>query len=205
MADGRTTRWAGHREQRRVAFVAAAITVIDRVGPSATVDQIAGELGVTRQALYRQFDDRADLDRAIAQQAGDRLVATVLPHLDFAGDVTASVRSGLAAYVDYVQAHLPLYRFVRAHEADSQAVARVKDTLRSRVAWVARDYLVESGAAHPEVAEVFATGVVGMADAVVGRWLDDPAALTRDQLVEYVVQMVLGVISTVVPAAARPD
>jgi AcrR family transcriptional regulator len=196
MADGRTTRWAGHREQRRVAFVAAAMTVIEREGPSPTVDQIAGELDVTRQALYRQFDDRADLDRAIAQAAADQLVAAVLPHLDLSGDIESSVRSSLAAYVDYVQSHLSLYRFVRSHEAD--AAERAKDSLRTKVASVARDYLVSTGASDPAVADVFATGVVGMADAVVSRWLDEPAGLSRDDLVEHVVQMVVGVISTVV-------
>ncbi len=196
-ADGRALRWAGHREQRRAAFVAAALDVIERVGPAATVDQIAGELEVTRQALYRQFDDRADLDNAIAVAAADQLVDAVLPHLDLSGSIASSVRSGLLAYVEYVEQHLAVYRFVRAHEA-SGAVQRAKDSLRSKVAAVARDHLVATGAAEPSVAEVFATGVVGMADAVVGRWLESPDGLTRDQLVDHLVQMVLGVIATVV-------
>jgi AcrR family transcriptional regulator len=195
--DGRALRWAGHREQRRAAFVAAALDVLARVGPAATVDQIAGELGVTRQALYRQFDDRADLDAAIAVTAADQLVAAVLPHLDLSGDIPTSVRSGLLAYLDYVQDHLAVYRFVRAHEA-SGAVERARDSLRAKVAAVARDYLVGTGAADPTVADVFATGVVGMADAVVGRWLDEPGSLSRDQLVDHLVRMVMGVIATAV-------
>jgi AcrR family transcriptional regulator len=197
MTDGRTLRWAGHRDQRRAAFVAAALDVIERVGPGATVDQIAGELHVTRQALYRQFDDRADLDAAIAVAAADQLVTAVLPHLDLTGDIETSVRSSLVAYVDYVQQHLALYRFVRAHEA-SGAVERARDSLRSKVAAVARDYLLASGVMDPALAEVFATGVVGMADAVVGRWLDEPAGLSRDALVDHIAQMVLGVVATAV-------
>jgi AcrR family transcriptional regulator len=197
MTDGRTTRWAGHRDQRRAAFVAAALDVIEEVGPGATVDQIAAGLDVTRQALYRQFADRADLDAAIAVAAADRLVSAVAPRLDLAGDIEASVSSGLVAYVDYVQQHLPLYRFVRAHEA-SGAVERARDSLRSKVASVARDHLVATGSPDLPAAELIATGIVGMADAVVARWLDEPADLTRDQLVEHLTRMVLGVISTVV-------
>ena len=197
MTDGRALRWAGHREQRRSDFVAAALDVISRTGPSATVDQIAGELGVTRQALYRQFDDRADLDAAIAVAAADQLVAAVLPHLDLARGIEVSVRSGLLAYVVYVEQHLPLYRFVQAHEA-SGAVARARDSLRSEVAAVARAHLVAAGGAGVALAEVFATGVVGMADAVVGRWLDEPAGLTRDQIVDQLVEMVLGVMDRVI-------
>jgi len=197
MTDGRTLRWAGHRDQRRAAFVAAALDVIERVGPAATVDQIAGELDVTRQALYRQFDDRADLDAAIAVAAADQLVAAVLPHLDLTGDIATSVRTSLVAYVDYVQQHLALYRFVRAHEA-SGAVERAKSSLRSKVAAVARDYLLASGMADAALAEVFATGVVGMVDAVVGRWLDDASGLSHDALVDHLAQMVLGVVATAV-------
>ncbi|MCU1603059.1 MAG: hypothetical protein JWO22_3768 [Frankiales bacterium] len=196
-ADGRALRWAGHRELRRAAFVTAALDVIERVGPAATVDQVAGELDVTRQALYRQFDDRADLDNAIAVAAADQLVEAVLPHLDLTGSIESSVRSGLLGYLGYVEQHLSVYRFVRAHEA-SGAVERAKDSLRSKVAGVARDHLVATGVAGASLAEVFATGVVGMADAVVGRWLDEPGGLSRDQLVDYLVQMVLGVIATVV-------
>ena len=197
MTDGRALRWAGHRDQRRAAFVAAALEVIERVGPGATVDQIAGELDVTRQALYRQFDDRADLDAAIAVAAADQLVGVVAPQLDLTGDIEASVRSGLVGYVDYVQQHLSLYRFLRAHEA-SGAVERARDSLRSRVAGLARDHLVATGAADPAVAEVFATGTVGMVDAVVGRWLDEPAGMTQEAVVEHLAQMVLGVVATVV-------
>ncbi|MGZ6793899.1 MAG: TetR/AcrR family transcriptional regulator [Mycobacteriales bacterium] len=202
MADGRTTRWAGHREQRRAAFVAAALAVLERHGPGVTVDQIAAELDVTRQALYRQFADRADLDRAIAAQAADELVAALLPAIDLTGDIPSSVRSALVAYLDHVQQHLPVYRFVRAHEADpgDLAVRRVKDTIGSRVAAIARDYLVSTGAAPAALAESFATGVVGMADAVIGRWLDDPGGLSRDEVVEHLVLMVTGTISAVVPA-----
>lgn len=196
MTDGRTTRWAGHREQRRAAFVAAALAVIEREGPGATVDQISAGLDVTRQALYRQFDDRADLDRAIALEAADQLVVAVLPALDLTGDIPSSIRSALLAYLDYVQAHLPLYRFVRAHEAD--AVSRVKDTLASRVAALARDYLVETGAAPASLADSFATGVVGMADAVIGRWLDEPDGLSHDEVIEHLVLMINGTISSVV-------
>jgi AcrR family transcriptional regulator len=200
MTDGRTTRWVGHREQRRAAFVAAALAVIERDGPAATVDQIAAELDVTRQALYRQFDDRADLDRAIAQAAAEQLIAALLPAIDLTGDIPSSIRSALVAYLDHVQQHLSTYRFVRAHEADpgDSAVRQVKDTVGSRVAAIARDYLVETGTAPAALADSFATGVVGMADAVISRWLDAPGQLTREDVVEHLVLMVTGTISSVV-------
>lgn len=200
MTDGRTTRWAGHREARRADFVAAAMDAIEREGPGATVDQIAAERGVSRQSLYRQFDDRADLDRAIALEAAEQLIAALLPAIDLSGDVPGSIRSALVAYLDHVQAHVNVYTFVRAHEADpgDTAVRRVKDTVGSRVAGLATQYLVTMGMASPALATSFATGVVGMADAVMGRWLDAPGELSREDVVEHLVLMVHGTISSVV-------
>jgi AcrR family transcriptional regulator len=178
----------------------AALDVIEREGPGATVDQIAAERGISRQSLYRQFDDRADLDRAIALEAADQLIAALLPKIDLSGDIPSSIRSALVAYLDHVQAHPNVYTFVRAHEADpgDSAVRRVKDTVGSRVAGIARDYLVTTGVASPALSDSFATGVVGMADAVIGRWLDAPGELSREDVVEHLVLMVHGTISSVV-------
>ena len=205
--DGRALRWVGHREQRRAELVQAALEVIEDVGPTATVDQITARLGLTRQALYRQFDDRADLDRAIAERAATRLVDELVPQLALTDDVEASIRRALHGYLDHVEAHLPLYRFVRAHDNDTgtategSAVRRVKDTLASRVAGIARDHLVATGAAPVEVAEPLATGLVGMADAVIGRWLDDPRGASRDEVVAGLAVMLRGAVEAVLARA----
>jgi AcrR family transcriptional regulator len=206
--DGRTARWAGHREQRRLEFVDAAVAVIELHGPGATVDTIARHLGLTRQALYRQFDDRADLDRAIAERAATLLVEDLMPHLalasgpgsDLDGDIDASIRAALVAYLVWVESHRQLYRFVRAHDAEldtpttGSAVRRVKDTVATRVADIARDHLVATGTAPVALATSLATGLIGMVDAVVGRWVDDPGGLERDDVVEHLVVMLSGAI-----------
>ena len=195
MADGRTSRWEGHREQRRADFVESALLVIAREGPVATVDQIAAEQGVTRQALYRQFDDRADLDRAIALRAADLLLEALLPQLELTGEVGGAIRSATDAYLDFVLANLALYRFVRSHEAS--AVEGVKGTVSSRVAAIATDYVLTAGVTAAAAAGPFATGVVGLADAVISGWLDEPGELSRHDLVEQIVVMVGGVVQAV--------
>lgn len=195
MADGRTRRWEGHREQRRADFVESALLVIAREGPVATVDQIAAEQGVTRQALYRQFDDRADLDRAIAVRAADLLLEALLPQLELTGEVGGAIRSATDAYLDFVLANLALYRFVRSHEAS--AVEGVKGTVSSRVAAIATDYVLTAGVTAAAAAGPFATGVVGLADAVISGWLDEPGELSRHDLVEQIVVMVGGVVQAV--------
>lgn len=201
--DGRTARWAGHREQRRAEFVEAAIAVIDRVGADATVDDIAQALGVTRQTIYRQFDDRRDLNHAIAERAAALLVADVLPRLDGTplADVQRTIVRVLNAYLDYVQAHPALYRFVRAHEAEvaaDSAVRRVKETFGSRVAAIAAE-LATDLELPVELADTAATGLVGMADAVVSRWLDDPRRMSRKRMINQLALLLGGAIRGAVP------
>lgn len=191
--DGRTARWAGHRDQRRAQFVEAAIAVIEQEGPVVSVDRIAAEAGVGRQSLYRQFQDRADLDRAVADRAADLLIDDLVPHLRPGDDLDVVIREALAAYLSYVQRHLHLYRFVRAHEsgADFDTVQRVKATVGARIAVLARDLLV-AGGADAGAADTLATAVVGLADAVLSRWLEDPGALRADEVVRRLAVMVRG-------------
>lgn len=196
MADGRATRWAGHRDRRRAEIVAGAVEVVERVGPGATVEQIAAHLGTTRQVLYRQFDDRADLDAALAAHASALLLEHLTPRLDVGAGIQAGVRRALAAYLDFVQAHLSLYRFVRAHDAGSEpgAVRRVKSTLAEVVSTIARSVLPQGGATPPVDPDTMAVALVGLADAVIEAWLDDPRGVPEAALLEQLVRLCTGVV-----------
>lgn len=197
MADGRAARWAGHRDRRRAEIVAGAVDVIGRVGPGATVEQIAAELGTTRQVLYRQFDDRADLDAAIAAQAAALLVQHLTPRLDVEAGVEAGVRRALAAYLDFVQTHLSLYRFVRAHDVGSEpgAVRRVKSTLAEVVSAIARSVVAAGSATPPVDPDTMAVALVGMADAVIEAWLDEPRGVPEATLLEQLVRLCAGLVA----------
>lgn len=210
--DGRTARWAGHRDMRRAEIARAAVAVIDREGPLATVEQFAAELGLTRQVVYRQFDDRGDLDHEICAIAAHEVVDLLLPWLRLdpadgappgddalATQVRTAVRGALAAYLGYVESHLSLYRFVRSREHElagpQSSVRQVKDRVSQRVASLASTYLVGTGAAPPAATGLFAVGLVGLADAVISRWLDDPGDVSRDELLDTILVMVEGAIA----------
>lgn len=64
------------RAQRREQILDAATRAFAREGFSATnLDDIAGEAGVGRVILYRHFESKAELYRAVLRQAKDRLIA----------------------------------------------------------------------------------------------------------------------------------
>jgi AcrR family transcriptional regulator len=196
VVDGRAARWIGHRDRRRAEFVTAAVRAIERLGPSATVDQIAAEAGVSRQVLYRQFEDRRDLDRSIAEHAATLLVEHLTPVLGLDVGIESGVRRAVAAYLDFIGAHIALYRFVRSRESDAgpDAVRRVKDTITDAVTVLARAVVDIPADTHAALADTTAIALVGMADSVIAAWLDEPRGLARNQLLEQLVQLAVGLI-----------
>ena len=68
------------RESRRETFVDAAIAVVRRDGRGASMEAVAREAGVTKPILYRVFEDRDALVRAV----GDRFAAELGRVLDAA-------------------------------------------------------------------------------------------------------------------------
>jgi AcrR family transcriptional regulator len=66
------------RTERREQILAAATRAFARNGYADTsLDDVAGEAGVTRVLLYRHFDSKADLYRALLDRACTRLAERV--------------------------------------------------------------------------------------------------------------------------------
>ena len=66
------------RTQRREQILAAATRAFARSGFAATgLDDIAAEAGITRVILYRHFESKTDLYRAVLDRAVGRLTAIV--------------------------------------------------------------------------------------------------------------------------------
>jgi AcrR family transcriptional regulator len=205
--DGRAARWVGHRDRRRAELVAAAVDAIEAHGPDVTVEQIAARIGATRQVLYRQFVDRDDLDRAVAEHAATLLVEHLSPQLVLDRGLETGVRQAVTAYLDFVQQHLSLYRFVRAHDSDTApgAVRRVKSSVADVVTTLGRTLQAEQGPLQIAPHTV-AVALAGLADAVIADWLEEPKGVAQDQLVDELVRMCTAVVtaSTAAPGAVPP-
>ncbi|MPZ88623.1 MAG: TetR family transcriptional regulator [Nitriliruptorales bacterium] len=64
------------RAERREQILAAATLAFARAGFAATsLDDVAGEAGISRVILYRHFDSKTDLYRAVLDRARERLAA----------------------------------------------------------------------------------------------------------------------------------
>lgn len=77
-------------------ILAAARTVIERSGDAFTMAEIARELGVTRQTVYRYFPSADALVTATALAETGRFLDVLAAHLDHITDPAEAVVEGIA-------------------------------------------------------------------------------------------------------------
>ena len=69
-----TTRRLMQRDERQAQILAAAAAAFARTGFAGTsMDDVAAEAGITRLIVYRHFDSKEDLYRAVLTKVTDRL------------------------------------------------------------------------------------------------------------------------------------
>ena len=180
-APGRRLRRAERREQ----ILAAATTAFARAGFAATgLDDIAAEAGVSRVILYRHFESKADLYRAVLERAKGRLAgATGAPHFTY-----ASVDALLAAAADDPAA----FRLLFQHAAREPAFREEMDRFRAEMVALAERQLAR---VIPDRA--WARWAAQLAPTVaieaIAAWLD-AGQPDRDEAAERVRQVLGGVI-----------
>lgn len=131
-----------HHGDLRRALLKAAVTILEREGPSAlSLRAVAREAGVSPAAPYHHFKDKSELLDAVGMEGFNRLKTALVEA--FAQASKDEMRSALGvAYVEFSQANPALYRVMwdcarngeklpddDAHHGDS-AFDLVKQTLR---------------------------------------------------------------------------
>jgi AcrR family transcriptional regulator len=108
----RQRRVDGAREE----LFAAARAVLARVGVGGlTVERVARELGVTKQALYHYFRSKDALLFEVVHAEMAAAAATVHAACQAAPDGIAALEAVIRAYVGYYAPRLEIYRLVTMH------------------------------------------------------------------------------------------
>jgi AcrR family transcriptional regulator len=137
------------RAERREQILAAATQAFARAGFAATsLDDIAAQAGVSRAILYRHFDSKTDLYRAVLDRACERLARTVGTGDFTAGSIDALVGAAAedpdgfrllfhhAAREPEFRAEMGRFRHAMVSIARRQLAAMIPD--RSWAEWAAR-------------------------------------------------------------------
>lgn len=189
-ADGRSTRWQEHRDQRRQELVTAAVAAIDLHGPEASVASIAEEAGVSKPVIYRYFADKAELEAAVgtllAEQVLERMVA---PLLDPATPIRARVAAAVDAYLGSIAEHPQVFLLLVRHRVDgSDPLADGKERIATTFARVIGDGLRHLGV-DAAGAEPWAHGLVGLGLST-GEWWVARRTMSQAAAAAYLTEFV---------------
>lgn len=188
--DGRAPVRRLRRAERREQILDAATRAFARAGYTETgLDDVAAEAGLTRAMLYRHFDSKADLYRAVLDRACERLVGATGTD-DFDDQAIPALVRAAAADPDGFRL---LFRYA-AREPDFRDLI---DTITATSREVAHRNLARKIPAGPWLDWASSLIPILTLEAVIA-WLDagrpDP-----DQIAERIDQTVHGVM-----AAAQP-
>ena len=192
ITEGRLTRREEHRRLRGQRLLDAALEVIGREGPAVSMERLAFRLGVTKPILYRYFDDRSGLYRAVAQATLDRLMGELQAALAQPVEPRQLLSEVIDAYLTFIEREPQLYRFLmhRAVVEQAEAQITISNFIRDvgqAVSQTMGEQLHAAGA-DSAAAEAWAYGVVGMVQ-LAGDWWLERRPMPRPRLVAYLVDL----------------
>lgn len=178
--DGRQVRWSQHNESRRRRIIDAAVEVIEAGQPGVDihVQQIAARAGLSRTVIYRHFDDRRDLDRAVQRRIIAMLWETLEPSLRLDGTVPQIVDRVVGTYIGWAVEHPALHRMA---DHDQTPGGPLEQALEEIAGQIGQFVSLAIGALGGELTEDEAAaldplvyGIVGSVFGAVRRWLAKP-------------------------------
>ena len=162
---------------------------------AVTMDEVAGEVGVTKPLLYAYFGNKDSLYLACMQRAADALLQTVLAAVEEAEDPADATVRGLRAFFAFLDADRAAWRVLFDETQPTNGdIAHEVAAYRERLAGlVAGTLLAQMPARRREKAavevEALSAGVLGAAEAMARWWLRTqaiPASAAADLLIATV-------------------
>ena len=197
--DGRSTRWSAHNDAQRERIITAAIALYDEGNLDASLQEIGSRAGLSRSVLYRQFEDRSDLERAVQQQILDGLLTRISDAIVLTGTVRETLRRAASTYIAWAAEHPRLHQLGDLDPAASGPLSRAIDRLSEQIAETMVVTFRLSGAevseADAAATDPLAHGLVGAVFATVRRWVHLGAKVPDvDHLTDLVVESTWAVI-----------
>jgi AcrR family transcriptional regulator len=184
-------------------MVQAAMDAVRRHGAGVSVAEIAAAAGITKPVLYRHFTDRADLQRAVGEEAAEMLMERVAPELDPDREPIELIRGVIDAFLAGIEAEPELWRFVVHHPIERAPIAEVLDNAHEQIARTLTTLIGERLRAlglDSGGAEAWAQGLVGMVHSA-GDWWLERRTMSRAALTDYLTTLIWGGVSGVLAMA----
>jgi AcrR family transcriptional regulator len=176
---GRAARWHEHKAQRRQLIVAAAIRAIEAApaGADLNVQSVADEAGLVRTVIYRHFDGKPELVRAVQAHIVADLRDALDTDLRLDRSLQQILNAAVATYVSWADKNPNLHATIEREVADGKPseLSGGIDHLAQRILAMIRlgaDMMeMEARAVDYATLETVAYGIIGQIRGTVGHWI----------------------------------
>lgn len=170
----KSTRTLLPRAERREAILRAAATAFARTGFADTsMEDVAAEAGITKLLIYRHFDSKEELYRAVLELVSQRQAQVFLDYV-----LHDSPTVGLATFLTVAREHPDGFVLLWRHAYREPQFAAYAHEFRDKAVEVARAPLAGLLAAHPRLASWAPEAYIDVMVSMVLTWLEqgDPVA-----------------------------
>jgi AcrR family transcriptional regulator len=192
----RRGRWSGvplpdRQALRRDELIAAGVTLLGSAdGPALTVRAVCRHAGLTERYFYESFSDRDEFVRAVYDDVCNRAMATLMS----AGTPREAVEKFVALMVDdpvrgRVLLLAPQVEAVLIHSG-AEWMPSFIELLQSKLTAIS----------DPVIQKMMATGLIGALTALFTAYLDGSLATSREQFIDYCVDLLLARAAVYPPA-----
>ncbi len=177
--DGRDARWDKHRAARRLHVLDAAVAVIEASPPGAeiNVQQIADEAGIVRTVVYRYFEGRADLQRAVQGHVIAKMTESIYGGLNLDGSIEDIIDRSVGGFVGWVAQHPKLYVAADRELGDGQesqivgVLQEIADRITAIIVFGAEMLGTSLDADDRAALDAVVFGIIGQVRGTVGYWV----------------------------------
>ncbi|MCV7215952.1 TetR/AcrR family transcriptional regulator [Mycobacterium crocinum] len=192
----RRGRWSGvplpdRQALRRDELIAAGVTLLGSPGgPAVTVRAVCRHAGLTERYFYESFPDRDEFVRAVYDDVCNRAMSA----LRSAGTPREAVEQFVALMVDdpvrgRVLLLAPQVEAVLIHSG-AEWMPSFIELLQSKLTAIS----------DPVLQKMMATGLIGALTALFTAYLDGRLAASREQFIDYCVDLLLARAASYPPA-----
>ncbi|WP_334169210.1 TetR/AcrR family transcriptional regulator [Timonella senegalensis] len=170
--DGRSTRWEWHRAQRREELARAARKAVHLHGTDISMDDIATFAGTSKSIVYRYFNDKPGLQRAVGEAVMQQIHESLAVAATQAATPKEALRSMVASYLGTIDHSPNVYYFITR---DAPGLPLLDSMIEIVAFPFAQEMKVPLSEAH-----AWAAGAVGFVRGTGEWWLEAKSAEDAD-------------------------
>jgi AcrR family transcriptional regulator len=162
-----------------------------------SIDLLAEEAGISRGLLYHYFRNKQEFHRAVVRRATDEMLELTTP--DPSLDALTRLDTGLAAYIEYVEANIePFTSLVRGAASGDRFLREIYEDARGVITGRIFDSVGELGLSDSPATRLLVNGWAAMVEEAVITWVQE-RQVPKEELLRLLAAALPGVLAATVP------